>query len=147
VHWKVVVDAADPNALAAFWAAALDYTVEDNSALIERLRADGLLPDGAAVEVAGRAAWADLAAVRHPDDPVDGASGTGEGRRILFQRVVEAKAAKNRLHLDLHVGPQARAEHVERLLRLGATVVRDVDQPSGRWTTMADPEGNEFDVL
>ena len=37
IGWKVVMDAADPNAQAAFWAAALEYVVEDNSAIVSRL--------------------------------------------------------------------------------------------------------------
>jgi len=147
VHWKVVVDAADPNAQAAFWAAALDYRVEDNSQLIAKLVAAGAVPPEAVTEVGGRAAFVDLAAVRHPQDPVDEASGTGLGRRILFQRVPEAKSVKNRLHLDLHVGGPERPAQVARLVELGAAVLREVAEPGGRWTTMTDPEGNEFDVL
>jgi Glyoxalase-like domain len=144
IGWKVVMDAADPNAQAAFWASALEYVVEDNSAIVSRLVAAGALPPAAVTEVAGRPAFADLAAVRHPDDPVDPATGGGLGRRVMFQRVAEPKAVKNRVHLDLHVGPDARAAHVERLTTLGATVLREVAEPGGRWTTMADPEGNEF---
>jgi hypothetical protein len=30
---------------------------------------------------------------------------------------------------------------------LGATRIRDVQQGSARWTTLADPEGNEFDLI
>ncbi|WP_279616304.1 VOC family protein, partial [Streptomyces atriruber] len=37
LHWKLVIDANDPHAQAAFWAETLGYEVEDNSALIERL--------------------------------------------------------------------------------------------------------------
>ncbi len=45
MHWKVVIDAADPHAQADFWAAALRSVVEDNSALIEKLLgAAGALP-------------------------------------------------------------------------------------------------------
>ena len=41
LSWKIVVDCADPHAQAAFWSAALGYTVEDNSVLIEQLLAAG----------------------------------------------------------------------------------------------------------
>lgn len=34
----------------------------------------------------------------------------------------------------------------ERLLRLGATVVHDKDEWNVRWTTLSDPECNEFCV-
>ena len=146
VHWKLVIDAADPHRQAEFWAEALEYQVEDHGALIDQLGAAGRLPPGTAIDRAGRRVWAGLAAVRHPDDPVDAHSGTGLGRRILFQRVPEPKQAKNRLHLDLHVGLEQRAAIVERLTLLGATTLREVDEFGQSWVVMADPEGNEFDV-
>ena len=146
LHWKLVIDAADPHAQADFWAAALGYQVEDNSPLIERLLGLGAVPAEVTVESHGRKAWRDLAAVRHPDDPHEEESGTGLGRRLLFQRVPEAKSVKNRLHLDLHVGAERRAAEVERLEALGASVLRHVKEPGGEWVTMTDPEGNEFDV-
>ncbi|MFI2378252.1 VOC family protein [Streptomyces sp. NPDC018964] len=144
VHWKVVIDAADPHAQADFWAAALHYVVEDNSALIGRLLDAGAVPAGLTVESHGRRAWRDLAAVRHPDDPYEEESGTGRGRRLLFQRVPEEKTVKNRLHLDLHPGAGRREEELARLEELGARVLRRVEEPSGGWRVMADPEGNEF---
>ncbi|MBU8857305.1 MULTISPECIES: VOC family protein [unclassified Micromonospora] len=144
--WKLVIDCADPIGLARFWAAALGYQVEDNSVLIERLVAAGAVPPEAYVEVDGRKAWRELAAVRHPDDPVDPASGTGLGRRFLFQAVPDPKRGKNRLHVDLHVGPEGRAAEVKRLTALGATVLAEVADQGSEHTTMADPEGNEFDV-
>ncbi|MDO0926281.1 VOC family protein [Streptomyces sp. TG1A-8] len=146
VHWKLVIDAADPHAQADFWAAALHYEAEDNSALVERLLSLGALPGGAAVEYRGRPAFRDLIAVRHPDDPYDPRTGTGLGRRLLFQRVPEAKTVKNRLHLDLHPGDGRRAEEVARLEGLGARVLREVAEPAGAWVVLADPEGNEFCV-
>ncbi|WP_329220135.1 hypothetical protein OG352_25850 [Streptomyces sp. NBC_01485] len=146
VHWKLVVDSADPHAQADFWGAALHYATEDNSALIERLLELGALPGAATVEFHGRLAFRDLVAVRHPDDPYDPDSGTGLGRRLLFQRVPEPKTVKNRLHLDLHPGVGLRDGEVERLTALGASVLREVKEPSGAWVVMADPEGNEFCV-
>ncbi|MGW6215314.1 VOC family protein [Streptomyces sp. NPDC055109] len=146
VHWKLVIDAADPHAQADFWSAALGYTAEDNSALIEQLLGLGALPAEATVDFHGRAAFRDLIAVRHPDDPYDTERGTGLGRRILFQRVPEPKTGKNRLHLDLHPGKGRRDDEVERLRALGAAILRDVKEPSGAWVVMADPEGNEFCV-
>ena len=144
VHWKVVVDAGDPHAQADFWAAALRYVVEDHSALIGKLLGAGAVPADLTVESHGRRAWRDLAAVRHPDDPYEAESGTGHGRRLLFQRVPEAKTAKNRLHLDLHPGAGSREEEQARLEGLGARVLRRVEEPSGSWLVMADLEGNEF---
>ncbi len=74
-------------------------------------------------------------------------SPTADGLTVGFQRVPEAKAGKNRLHLDLVVDDldQAAAE-VEKLggrwLELGKT--RELE--GFRWRCMADPEGNEFDI-
>jgi hypothetical protein len=146
VHWKLVIDAADPHAQAEFWASALRYEVEDNAAFIERLLELGALPDAATVDFHGRRAFRDLIAVRHPDDPYDAEKGVGLGRRLLFQRVPEPKSVKNRLHLDLHPGEGRRGGEVERLEGLGASVLRQVKEPAGEWVVMADPEGNEFCV-
>ncbi|MCW8379438.1 VOC family protein [Streptomyces justiciae] len=146
VHWKLVIDCANPQAQADFWAAALHYEVEDNDALVQRLLELGALPREATVEFHDRLAFRDLVAVRHPADPYDKDSGTGLGRRLLFQRVPEEKTVKNRLHLDLHPGDGLREAEVERLTGLGASVLREVKEPSGAWVVMADPEGNEFCV-
>lgn len=74
-------------------------------------------------------------------------SPTEDGLTVGFQRVPEAKAGKNRLHLDLVVDDldEATAE-VEKLggrwLEPGKT--RELE--GFRWRCMADPEGNEFDI-
>ncbi|MFG2500065.1 VOC family protein [Streptomyces sp. NPDC048441] len=146
LHWKLVVDATDPHAQAVFWAETLGYETEDNSALITRLLGFGAVPESETVEFLGRRAFRDLVAVRHPDDPYDEESGTGLGRRILFQRVPETKTGKNRLHLDVHSAPGTRDTEVTRLETLGAAVLRRVKQPGGEWVVMTDPEGNEFCV-
>ena len=146
LHWKLVIDAADPHAQAAFWAETLGYLDEDHSALVERLLAIGAVPPDVTLTHAGRLGWRDLAAVRHPDDPYEPESGTGLGRRLLFQRVPEKKTVKNRLHIDVHAAPGRRDAEVARLEGLGATVLRRVAEQGGEWTVMADPEGNEFCV-
>jgi hypothetical protein len=64
---------------------------------------------------------------------------------LLFQPVSEAKAGKNRLHLDLAPMGRGQEEEVDRLVGLGATVLDDAT--GFRWVVMADPEGNEFCVL
>ncbi|WP_406116125.1 VOC family protein [Kitasatospora purpeofusca] len=146
MHWKLVIDATDPHRQAAFWGAALDYAVEDHSTLIGNLLSAGAITPDQVTEADGRHAWLTLAAVRHPEDPHDPVSGTGLGRRILFQRVPEPKQGKNRFHLDLHPGPDARAATVARLESLGATTLREVAEPGGSWVVMQDPEGNEYCV-
>ncbi|MFC8568771.1 VOC family protein [Streptomyces sp. NPDC057245] len=139
LHFKIVVDATAPHAQADFWAAALHYEVEDNGALIEKLLGFGAVPAELTVESHGRRAWRDLAAVRHPDDPYEKESGTGLGRRLLFQRVPEAKTGKNRVHLDVHSADGGREAEAARLEALGASVVRRVKEQGGEWVVMADP--------
>jgi hypothetical protein len=63
---------------------------------------------------------------------------------LLFVRVPERKAVKNRLHLDFR--PDDQQGEVTRLLDLGATHA-DVGQDEESWIVLADPEGNEFCVL
>ena len=53
----------------------------------------------------------------------------------------ETKSVKNRVHLDLTADDPFG--EVARLTELGATVVAEHE----RWTTLADPDGNEFCVL
>jgi Glyoxalase-like domain len=60
---------------------------------------------------------------------------------ILFHGVPEPKSVKNRLHLDL-ITDDFDAE-VARLHGLGATELASF----AKWTTLADPEGNEFDLI
>jgi predicted enzyme related to lactoylglutathione lyase len=65
---------------------------------------------------------------------------------IAFQRVPEAKAGKNRLHVDVDVSDVAAA--VERIVELGGSIVSEEREMDGyRWRVMADPEGNEFCVV
>ena len=143
--WKLVIDSTNALALADFWAAALEYEVEDPSALIQHLRSAGQLPPEAVVQHDGRSTFRGLAAIRHPEDPFDPTSGVGRGRRLLFQDVPEGKSGKNRLHIDVHSAPGGLDDLVVRLEKLGATRVREVDQgPAGHWWVMLDPEGNEF---
>jgi hypothetical protein len=80
----------------------------------------------------------------------------GVGPRIFFQRVPEAKAVKNRVHLDLNVGgpatdpPTERRRRVdaeaERLVAQGARKLREMSQRGEYFVNMLDPEGNEFDL-
>ncbi|MFR9675180.1 VOC family protein [Streptomyces sp. TR06-5] len=145
LSWKLVVDSADASALADFWAAALEYEVEDPTALVEGLLAAGRIGEEAVRVHRGRTTFRGYAAIRHPEDPYDRASGVGHGRRLLFQDVPERKTGKNRLHLDIHSGPEGLDALVARLETLGAARVREVDKgPAGHWWIMQDPEGNEF---
>jgi hypothetical protein len=71
----------------------------------------------------------------------DGSSGP----RVTFNRVPEPKTVKNRMHLDV-ISDTYDAE-TERLLSLGARRLRDIQRDKTRWTTFADIEGNEFDLI
>jgi hypothetical protein len=94
--------------------------------------------------------WADVLGRQVAEDatperavllPGDGDSGPP----ITFHQVPEPKAVKNRLHLDL-VSDTFDADS-ERLLSLGARRLRDLQAGKARWTTFADIEGNEFDLI
>ena len=92
--------------------------------------------------VLGRQVAADATADRAVLLPGDQAI---SGPRLTFHRVPEAKVVKNRLHLDL-ISDTFDAE-TERLLSLGARRLSDIQGMKFRWTTFADIEGNEFDLI
>jgi hypothetical protein len=144
---QVVFDATEPHAQAAFWAEALHYEHEEIGAFVQGLLDAGHVPEELTTLVGGERRWKDVATLRHPDDGID-ERGAGTGRRLLFQTVPEAKTVKNRVHLDVLVGPDRDAvdAEVERLVGLGATRQDEHDGPDGRWVLLTDPEGNEFDV-
>jgi hypothetical protein len=69
------------------------------------------------------------------------------GPYLKFLRTPDTKTVKNRVHLDLRPYPgDDQAAEVARLRALGATDI-DLGQGDVPWTCLADPEGNEFDVL
>ncbi|GGY86786.1 VOC family protein [Streptomyces nitrosporeus] len=118
---ELAVDCHDPEGLAAFWCAVLDFKVID--------RDEGAVEIGSWVP-----AVEDVRARQMPPT-------------LLFIQVPEDKAVKNRLHLDISPIDGSTEDEVARLLGLGATRA-DVGQGPGRsWVVMADPEGNEFCVL
>jgi hypothetical protein len=78
-------------------------------------------------------------------EPPQGSAEDGIAPDLLFLRVPEEVASKNRLHLDLR--PKDQAAEVARLEALGAERA-DVGQgPEVSWVVMKDPDGNYFDVL
>jgi predicted enzyme related to lactoylglutathione lyase len=64
----------------------------------------------------------------------------------FFAKVPEPKTAKNRCHVDLHAPDRDGVQtEVDRLVALGATVIRDPKEEFGAyWATLQDPEGNEL---
>jgi hypothetical protein len=134
--FQVTFDCADPHPLADWWAETLEWEVEpSNEAFIKDMIAKGFATEAETTHHNGVLVWAVGAAIRHPD-----------GRRVLFQVVPEEKSVKNRVHLDVRVGPDRIAEVRESLLARGATFLHDGQQGPYTWVTMADPEGNEFCV-
>ncbi|WP_141577975.1 VOC family protein [Actinomadura sp. WMMA1423] len=137
---QITFDCADPAALAAFWAEALGYQVQDPPAGFaswdEALEAMGVPPENRN----------DASAVVDPE---------GAGPRIFFQRVPEGKQVKNRVHLDVRGAPGLEGDarmaaletEAERLAARGATRVQRHDPKpplDAGHILMTDPEGNEF---
>ena len=82
-------------------------------------------------------------------DDFDGVvSQPADGRlpRLSFTKVPERKTIKNRLHLDIEPSDTTMEAEVQRLVELGANRIELFKEPTGTWTVMADPEGNEFCV-
>ena len=144
VSYQLVIDCASPDLLAHFWAEALHYIIEPPPAghdtWDEFYRSIGVPEEELGI---GADSIAD------PD---------GEGPRIWFQVVPEAKSIKNRLHIDVRASGgrdtplETRREQVEaeaaRLEALGATRRHAIDEEGldHYAVAMADPEGNEFDI-
>lgn len=135
---QIDIDCSDPERLAAFWAEVLGYQVADPPGDHPTWQA---FSEAEAAE-AGEA-WCTAI---DPD---------GVGPPVLFHRVPEGKVAKNRLHLDVFVtergGPPEAAwplvdAEVHRLVELGGTDLRRVDEDEQCFVVMQDPEGNEFCV-
>jgi Glyoxalase-like domain len=78
-------------------------------------------------------------------EPPAGSAEDSDAPDLLVLRVPEDKTVKNRVHLDLR--PDDQAAEVARLEGLGARRADIGQAPGLSSVTMADPEGNEFDVL
>ena len=121
----VVFNCSRPATLARFWAAALDgfEVAPYDEVELARLRALGV------------------------DDPEDDSSvlveRPGFSPRLFFQRVLEPRTVKNRVHLDLR--PDDVDAEAARLVALGATIA--ATQENEALLVMHDPEGNEFCLL
>ena len=68
----------------------------------------------------------------------------GRGPNLSLNKTSEGPLDDYRLHLDLYSSDPER--EVERLLRLGATLVRPAKKGHD-FVTLADPDGNPFDVI
>jgi len=147
VRYQLVIDCANPDLLAHFWAAALHYEFVP-------------APEGFAT-------WDDYyRAMGFPEEDLDLGEDrirdpNREGPNIWFQKVPDVKSVKNRLHMDIGVSGglfqsvpiETRKQRVhaeaDRLVALGATMVKvlaDPDADDHYAVAMQDPEGNEFDI-
>jgi hypothetical protein len=137
-EFQVAIDCSSPHELADWWAEALGWQVEaQDEAFIRRMIDLGAASEADTTRHKGALVWRKGAALNSPDP----------GRpRLLFQEIPEAKTVKNRLHLDVRVGPDRQEAEVERLVGLGATELWRGAQGPHTWVTLADPEGNEFCV-
>ncbi|MEU6682995.1 VOC family protein [Streptomyces sp. NPDC046832] len=135
--FQVTFDCAEPARLAAFWCEVLGYVVPP-------------VPEGFAT-------WEDYHRSLPPEEQVvyfACSDPSGEGPRLLFQRVPEGKVVKNRVHLDVRVGTGLVGEErlavleteCARLVALGAVHVKTLlaDDENESCITMQDIEGNEF---
>jgi hypothetical protein len=130
----IVIDCADPGALARFWRQVLDYAEEP-------------VPEGYAT-------WAEYDAATGQSD-AEGCKivdPDGIGPTVFFQPVPEPKTVKNRVHLDVRVGGAGSYEErwgrivagVPPLVAIGAREVWQHPDPEDPFIVLADPEGNEF---
>jgi hypothetical protein len=138
--FQVVLDCADPHALADWWADALGWVVEPtDEAFILDMIAKGLATEADTTVYNGELVWRTGAAIRHPDGPE-----RGPRKRILFQQVPEAKLVKNRMHLDIWVGAENVSAELARLIDRGGEFLYRGKQGPHNWVTITDPEGNEL---
>jgi hypothetical protein len=128
--------ADDPWELARFWSGVFGYppaTFDDD---MKQQLLDGGLTES------------DLRSRGLAEDPL------GIGPRLFFHHADGPKSGRNRVHLDINTvaGRRPTREELDtekdRIVALGATVVRLVEQSWGPWPELyyqlRDPEGNEF---
>jgi hypothetical protein len=81
------------------------------------------------------------------------ADGEPAGPVLILQEVDEPKAAKNRMHIDIHppldLGVPGLVARLEQLggTRVGEPVTELLEEIGVWWQLMRDPEGNELDVV
>lgn len=69
---------------------------------------------------------------------------SGDGPALFFIQVPEPRTGKNRLHVDLASADWST--ELDRLIGLGAKRLDEHDEYGTHWVTLADPEGNVFDL-
>jgi predicted enzyme related to lactoylglutathione lyase len=72
---------------------------------------------------------------------------TPDAPQVCFQRVPDAKVAKNRLHFDVGVDDVEVATAMVEGLGGIRVPKDDYHEHGANWRLMADPEGNEFCLI
>src|SRR5262245_60066979 len=114
---ELVIDCADPVALARFWSEVLGY--------VELSREEP--EDG--IEIG-------------PESGFGGAAPT-----LVFSRSSDPKPAKLRWHVDVNPVDRDQDAELERLLALGARPADIGQTGQEAWHVLADPEDNVFCLL
>ncbi|GAA4149758.1 VOC family protein [Actinomadura keratinilytica] len=114
---ELVIDAADPERLAAFWSEVLGY--------VEFHREE----DGSI----------------HIGPP--GVGFGGPQPTLVLSPSRDPRPRKLRLHIDVSPVDRDQDAELERLLALGARPADVGQTGSESWHVLADPEGNEFCLL
>jgi catechol 2,3-dioxygenase-like lactoylglutathione lyase family enzyme len=114
---ELVINAADPERLAAFWSNVLGY--------VELGRED----DGS-IEIGP-----------------PGAGFGGPQPTLILSPTSDPRAGKLRLHIDVNATDRDQDAELERLLALGARPADVGQTGIESWHVLADPEGNEFCLL
>ncbi|MFE2558123.1 VOC family protein [Streptomyces sp. NBC_00090] len=114
---ELILDAADPDRLAAFWSEVLGY--------VELGRED----DGS-IEIG----------------PPDAGFG-GPQPTLVLSPSSAPRREKLRLHIDVNPTDRDQDAELERLLALGAKPVDIGQTGAENWHVLSDPEGNEFCLL
>jgi predicted enzyme related to lactoylglutathione lyase len=114
---ELVIDAADPERLAAFWSEVLGY--------VELGRDD----DGS-IEIGP-----------------PGTGFGGPLPTLVLSPSSDPRPAKLRLHIDVNATDRDQDAELERLYAVGATKADVGQTGKESWHVLADPEGNEFCLL
>ncbi|MGW1813670.1 VOC family protein [Streptomyces sp. NPDC002125] len=114
---ELVIDAADPERLAAFWSEVLGYVELDRE-------------DDGSIEIGP-----------------PGAGFGGPQPTLVLSPSSGPRGGKLPLHLDVSATDRDQDAELERLLALGARPADVGQSGTESWHVLADPEGNEFCLL
>lgn len=114
---ELVIDAADPERLAAFWGEVLGYVELDRES-------DGSIEIG-----------------------LPGTGFGGPQPTLVLSPSSDPRPGKLRMHMDVSATDRDQDAELQRLLTLGTTPVDVGQTGAESWHVLADPEGNEFCLL